>query len=75
MLFPCRNIAQLTDEVSYILDTPSKAVLWSYLLPRMTSDHIEYVNRYVQLLPQKQLPKGVLPSNASENIFFDIEAL
>ncbi|ELU10762.1 hypothetical protein CAPTEDRAFT_223619 [Capitella teleta] len=49
-----RNIAQLVDDASQVLDTPSKKSLWTDMLPRMSADHQNYVLQYVQM-SKKQL--------------------
>ena len=36
-----------------VLDTPSKHLLWAFLLPRMSQDHRNYVLRYVDMSVQQ----------------------
>ena len=36
------------------LDSPSKQTLWSFILPRMTREHRQYVLRYVEMPKQQK---------------------
>ncbi len=49
-----RNVRQLVDELSVVLDAPSKKTLWGFILPRMTVEHRDYVLRHVDF-PQHQM--------------------